>query len=192
MEETMLKKLSSVFMLLILLVGSVAPVLAHETAGSIEGTITDLTGAAVSGAAIKVESDAFNRTATTDDKGFFRVQQLRIGTYKVTVNASGFAAQSVETVEVTIGKTTPVNIILSAAGTKEVVNIQSGGEVIKSDPTDSKVQTNITSKVIEALPKGQNFASVLKLSPATRPESMSGGFQVDGASGSENSFIIDG
>ncbi len=188
----MLKKIYSVFMLLILLVGSVAPVLAQETSGSIEGIISDSTGAAVVGATIKVESDAFNRTATTDEKGFFRVQQLRIGTYKVTVNASGFAAQTVEQVEVAIGKTTPVNMALSPAGTKEIVNIQSGGEVIKSDPTDSKVQTNITSKVIEALPKGQNFASVLKLSPATRPEPMSGQFQVDGASGSENSFIIDG
>jgi hypothetical protein len=42
------------------------------------------------------------------------------------------------------------------------------------------------------LPKGTNFASLLKISPATRPEPLTGGFQVDGASGSENTFIVDG
>ncbi|MGH9941110.1 MAG: hypothetical protein ACRD9R_01990 [Pyrinomonadaceae bacterium] len=42
------------------------------------------------------------------------------------------------------------------------------------------------------LPKGTNFTSLLKVSPATRQEPLSGGFQIDGASGSENTFIIDG
>jgi hypothetical protein len=60
------------------------------------------------------------------------------------------------------------------------------------DPTASKVQTNITPQMIQQLPKGASFNSLLRLSPATRPEPLSGGFQVDGASGSENSFLIDG
>ncbi|HEU0049606.1 MAG TPA: TonB-dependent receptor plug domain-containing protein, partial [Nitrososphaera sp.] len=60
------------------------------------------------------------------------------------------------------------------------------------DPAASKIQTNITSKMIEQLPKGTSFNSLLRLSPATRQESLSGGFQVDGASGSENSFLVDG
>ena len=52
------------------------------------------------------------------------------------------------------------------------------------DTTDTKVQTSITQKDAELLPKGTNFASLLKVSPATRPEPLSGGFQIDGASGS--------
>src|SRR5262249_56967721 len=55
-------------------------------------------------------------------------------------------------------------------------------------------------KTIDLLPKGNNMTSLLKISPAARPEALSGagsmgqtsGTQVDGASGSENSFIIDG
>ena len=60
------------------------------------------------------------------------------------------------------------------------------------DTTDSKVQTTITRALIDKLPSGTSFTSLLKISPGTRPEPLSGGFQVDGASGSENTFIIDG
>jgi hypothetical protein len=42
------------------------------------------------------------------------------------------------------------------------------------------------------LPKGTNFTSLLKISPAVRPEPLAAGFQVDGSSGAENTFIIDG
>jgi len=42
------------------------------------------------------------------------------------------------------------------------------------------------------LPKGLSFSSVLKSAPAAKAEARGGGFQVDGASGSENTFVIDG
>ena len=57
------------------------------------------------------------------------------------------------------------------------------GDAITIDPTDNKIQSNITAQVAELLPKGTNSTSLLKVSPATRPEPNAGGFQVDGASG---------
>ncbi|HEX9928882.1 MAG TPA: TonB family protein [Pyrinomonadaceae bacterium] len=70
------------------------------------------------------------------------------------------------------------------------------------DATDTKVQTNITAKSIQNLPingrriqnlpKGVGFSSALKTVPGTRAEGLSGSFSIDGASGSENVFIIDG
>ncbi|HEX8265263.1 MAG TPA: TonB family protein, partial [Pyrinomonadaceae bacterium] len=70
------------------------------------------------------------------------------------------------------------------------------------DATDTKVQTSITAKSIQnlpingrriqTLPKGVDFTSALKTVPGTRRESNAGGFSIDGASGSENLFIIDG
>ncbi len=44
----------------------------------------------------------------------------------------------------------------------------------------------------ELIPKGLSFTSVLKVSPSTRGEAKAGGFQIDGASGAENTFVIDG
>ncbi len=61
-----------------------------------------------------------------------------------------------------------------------------------SDPTDSKINTNVTNQIVENLPKGTNLSTLLKTVPNVRPEALQGGFQVDGAAGSENSFTIDG
>src|SRR5207253_11263419 len=93
-------------------------------------------------------------------------------------------------IQVVLGKTTPVNIALSVAGSTATVNVSASEVTI--DPTDNKIQTNITAQVAELLPKGTNFASLLKVAPSTRPEAINGGYQVDGASGSENTFIVDG
>jgi hypothetical protein len=192
MEETMLKKLYSVFLLLVLVVGSVSPVFAQgETTGTIEGTITDATGAVVAGASVKVEGNAFNRSATTDDKGYYRLTQVPPGIYKVTVSAPSFSQVQNESLAVALGKASVFDASLKAGGASESVTV-TGNDVARIDPTDNKIQTNITERVIESLPKGTNFTSLLKVSPATRAEPLSGQFQIDGASGSENSFIIDG
>lgn len=60
------------------------------------------------------------------------------------------------------------------------------------DLSDSKIDTNVTRQAVDNLPKGTNFSSVLRTAPNVRPESLSGGFQVEGASGSENTFLVDG
>ncbi|MDQ3799298.1 MAG: hypothetical protein M3384_07610 [Acidobacteriota bacterium] len=60
------------------------------------------------------------------------------------------------------------------------------------DPAETKVQTGINARQNENLPKGTNFSSTLKMSPAARPEPKSNQFQVDGSSGTENTFLIDG
>ncbi|HEV7902598.1 MAG TPA: carboxypeptidase regulatory-like domain-containing protein, partial [Pyrinomonadaceae bacterium] len=175
----------------------------QETTGRIEGTITDPTGAAVPGVTVTINSvgrtegarpDAttgFTRTATTDESGFFRVLEIPPGFYSVTTTSiSGFSGATVPSVEVVLGKTTPVNFSLTAGSVSETVTVTS--DAIAIDPTDNKIQTNITAQVAELLPKGTNFASLLQVAPSVRNEPASGGFQIDGASGSENTFIIDG
>jgi hypothetical protein len=164
---------------------------AQETSGNIEGTVSDASGARVPGASVKVEGSAFTRTATANNDGFFRILQVPPGVYKVTASASNFSGSIAEDVSVILGKTTELSFSLKAGNVQEAVTI-TGEDIARIDPADNKIQTNITSKVIDALPKGTNMTSLLKLSPAARAESRSGQFQVDGASGSENSFIIDG
>lgn len=164
---------------------------AQETSGTIQGTVNDATGARVPGATIKVDGISVTRTVTADADGFFRLLQVPAGTYKVTVSQASFSTAVVDGVVVQLGKTTPLEISLKVGAVSEQVNISSES-VVRIDPADNKIQTNISSRVVDALPKGMNMSSLLKVSPATRIEAKSGQFQVDGASGSENSFIIDG
>ncbi|HEX8129659.1 MAG TPA: TonB-dependent receptor [Pyrinomonadaceae bacterium] len=194
------KFLSSIVALLLCLT---AVAFGQETTGNIEGTITDPAGNVVPGVTVTVTSrgttsgarpdatQGFTRTVTADEGGFFRVLQVPPGFYSVTTTATaGFSGATNQSVEVVLGKTTPVNFTLQTGNVSETVTVTS--DAIAIDPTDNKIQTNITAQVAELLPKGTNFTSLLQVAPAVRNEPASGGFQIDGASGSENTFIIDG
>jgi hypothetical protein len=169
--------------------------MAQELTGSIEGTVTDPNGAVVPGVEVTITSAAgatgFRRTATTDQNGFYRVQQVPPGNYNVnTAAAAGFGSGTANNVVVVLGRATPVNFTLAAGG--QSVSVDVAADNITIDPTGNKLQTNITAKTAELLPKGTNFTSLLQIAPSVRAEPLGGGFQIDGASGSENTFIIDG
>ncbi|HUR99583.1 MAG TPA: TonB-dependent receptor [Pyrinomonadaceae bacterium] len=192
----MKKHFSFAFMLLIVSCCFTLTAFGQETTGSLEITTRDPNGAAVPNVAVTITSattgtTGFRRTATTADDGFVRVLQVPPGTYNVSAAATaGFVEKTIPNIQVSLGKATQVIVDLgiTATGNVEVT----AGDALAIDTTDSKIQTNISAQMAELLPKGTNFASILKISPATRPEPRSGQFQIDGASGSENTFVIDG
>ncbi|MGI9108198.1 MAG: TonB-dependent receptor [Pyrinomonadaceae bacterium] len=199
----MIQKIKFLPSIVALLLCLTAAAFGQETTGRIEGTITDPSGAAVPGVTVTIGSrgttegarpdatSGFTRSVTTDDSGFYRVTQVPPGFYSVTTTAiSGFSGATNPSVEVVLGKSTPVNVILQTGNVSETVTVTSDSVAI--DPTDNKIQTNITAQIAELLPKGTNFTSLLTVAPGVRNEPLSGGFQIDGASGSENTFVIDG
>ncbi len=167
----------------------------QRTTGDIEGKVTDSNGAVVPGVSVTVTgiTIGFSRTVQSDGQGEFRIQQVPVGSYKLrTAAIGGFSATVIDDINVTIENVTTANIRLGITSAQESVVVTADQLGVNVDATDSKVQTNITAKLIDQLPKGTSFNSLLRVSPATRPESLSGGFQIDGASGSENTFIVDG
>src|SRR5215212_1191045 len=198
-------KLTTLASVLVVMLSLSVSAFGQEQTGSIEVTTKDLQGGVVPGVTVTVQSasrvnvanptgtgGSFSRTVTTDDSGFARILQVPPGFYTITISAAaGFAETTVTNVEVTLGITTPVNVTLKAGGVKETVTV-TASDAAAIDPTSNKIQTNITAQTAELLPKGTNFTSLLQIAPAVRNEPLSGGFQVDGASGSENTFIIDG
>lgn len=193
----MYKKFKSISLFLTVVLGLTTLAFGQETTGSIEITTRDATGAVVPGVTLTITSvqgsttAGFRRVVTTNEEGFQRVLQVPPGTYNIVASATGgFAERRFDNVQVVLGKATPVDVGLAAAGATAEVVVTTAESPL--DVTDTKIQTNITSEVAELLPKGVGFASLLKVSPATRPEEKSGGYQIDGASGSENTFIIDG
>lgn len=166
----------------------------QSTTGNLQGTIKDPKGAVVPGVSVSIKgvSVGFSRTVQADNDGFYTITAVPQGTYNVTTSAvSGFAETTTQVV-ISIEKTSTLDITLGITGSVNVVEVQSDPFGVSIDSGDSKVQTTITAAMIEKLPTGASFTSLLKISPGTRSEPLSGGFQVDGASGSENTFLIDG
>jgi Carboxypeptidase regulatory-like domain/TonB dependent receptor/TonB-dependent Receptor Plug Domain len=163
--------------------------------GSIEGTVTDSAGAVIPGASVTVKNTGattgFNSTVTTNGEGYYNFPRLAPGTYRVTVKATNFAEKSIDT-SVVVDKAASLNLQLSVVGATGTVDITAEDSAVTVDTSDTKIDTNISKQVMDALPKGTNFTSLLKTAPNVRPEARTNGFQIDGASGSENVFVIDG
>ncbi|HYP49323.1 MAG TPA: TonB-dependent receptor, partial [Pyrinomonadaceae bacterium] len=168
-------------------------VFAQQTTGELQGTVKDPAGAVIPNASVTISgvNVGFNQTIQTDNEGFFRARQLPPGTYRVTVAAiSGFNQLVKEDVQVGLDNLTTLDLTVGTA-VGATVNITSDSGVIV-DPTETKAQDNISAREIELLPKGTGFTSLLRTSAAVRPEPISGQFSINGATGPENSFIIDG
>lgn len=201
-----LLSLTSFFILLVLPFIIVNNANAQETTGSIEGTVKDSAGAVVPNLTITITNakavasgttttgtgGGFRRTVTTNDQGFFRMLQVPPGVYDVVSTATGgFGEARYENVTVSIGQNTQLEISVNPGGSVNTVDILSS-DTPPVDTTNNAIQTTINAQKIELLPKSTGFTGLLKSVPGTRPESRTGGFSVDGASGAENVFVIDG
>jgi outer membrane receptor protein involved in Fe transport len=136
--------------------------------GTIQGTVTDKSGAVVTGAQVVAKSKATDsaRTATTSDTGYYRFELLPIGTYTVTVTKAGFATVA-ETIEIMIGQTTTVNAELKPGATSEVIEVTSEAPLV--DQFKTSVSQNITPAEIEDLPLlGRDVANLAYLAPGVR------------------------
>src|SRR5215213_8650573 len=96
-----------------------------STTGSIEGTVTDVNGAAVPGVTITATREGGrSQTAVTNDEGVYRLQQLEPGRYVVTVDAAkGFARFEQANVEVNLGRTSNITVALRPEGATETVEV---------------------------------------------------------------------
>ena len=194
------------FLLAVIVLAVASIALGQETTGGIEGSVKDPTGALVPSVTLTVTNagaaatgttttgtgSGFKRTATTDEEGFFRILQVPPGTYDViTTPSGGFGEARYENVTVAIGQNTQLTITVTPGSNVTTVDIVAS-EALPVDTSNNAIQTTINAQEIELIPKSTGFTGLLKTIPGTRPESRTGGFSVDGASGGENVFVIDG
>ena len=171
--------------------------LAQENRGRIIGTVTDQTGAAIPDAKIVATSPTLPRglETTSDSSGGYALLNVPIGTYAITVSKTGFATIRQQGVAVNLGAQVDYNPKLEVGQVSEIVEVSDSA--ISLDTTSSRTSTNIPASQFETFAKGRTFNSILALAPGVRSEVKSGnagvgGIQVDGASGSENAYFIDG
>lgn len=182
-------KLSIVLLAIAALFGTAA--FGQDRFGTLEGTVKDQTGSLIPGATVEIQGNAFSRTVQANDEGFFRVLAVPPGNYTVTAKGPNFADSVPTQATVTLGRGTVVNFALQPATVGAVVNVSSS-DVAAIDSASSRVQSNLTTERINQLPKGENFSSVLATAPSVQREIKGAGYQIDGSSGAENTFIVDG
>ncbi|MBB5340911.1 TonB-dependent receptor [Tunturiibacter gelidoferens] len=160
-----MKKLFALIMLLF-----ATTVLSHGQAtsvngGSIQGTITDPSGAIVPNATVTILAvdTGSSKTITTDSAGLYSVGPLNPGNYTVTVSASGFQKLSVTTV-VRTGTATPGSFKLTLGSSAETVEVNAGALQVNTEQIG--VSGVITREQIDALPvNGRNILDYAQLQP---------------------------
>ena len=170
---------------------AVAPAGAQEQVGAIEGSVTDESGAVLPGATVEAVSAGGTRLAgTTNESGAFRFPRVPPGTYVVVAKLDGFNPAEVTNVNVRLGETVTANITLAVGAVSETISVV--GEAGQVDVKSSATAASISAEQIELLPKGRDFTGVATQAAGAANEGFLGGISIDGASGSENRFVIDG
>src|ERR1700692_4117101 len=171
--------------LLLILPAPPTPLSAQTTVGtgSIVGTVSDPSGAVISGADVTITNIATGQLVklVTNSSGSFNSGALIPGNYKTLVSAHGFtSAEAAVTVQV--GNTATVNMSLRIGNEKEVVEVQdSASRVNTEQPT---VQGVLSEQQIENLPvNGRNFLDLAQLEPGVQIQDAANfGFAQDGFS----------
>jgi len=136
--------------------------------GAIQGTITDPTGAVVSGAKVTINNKNTGQaiSATTNSSGSYTSGALAPGDYVVRVEASGFKTSEV-TVGVQVGGSASANLKLEIGQGNVTVEVQANTLAVNTE--QAEVQGVLTSAQIENLPvNGRNFLDLAQLEPGVQ------------------------
>ncbi len=168
------------------------PAAAQEQRGSIEGTVKDSSGAVLPGATVVAKGSALPAgTATvTDTQGVYRFPGLPPGQYEVSAELQGFTPAKATNVEIFLGQIKRIELVLTIGAVTESVQVSAESPLI--DVRQNSAGANLSSEFISKIPRGRDFTSVVTVAPGANMEGKLGGISIDGASGAENIFVIDG
>jgi hypothetical protein len=196
-----MKKILSLIAVLIFSLTASFGQIVSTNGGSIQGTVTDSTGATVPGAEISIVSaeTGYSRSLKTDGAGYYSVGPLNPGPYKVTVSFAGFETLAVSTV-VRVGTATSGSFKLTVGKSSETIEVNAGAVQVNTD--QAGVSDVLTSQQIETLPiNGRNFLDVAQIEPGVILQA-GGSFDptkagysalsVDGVSGRTTRILLDG
>jgi carboxypeptidase family protein/TonB-dependent receptor-like protein len=189
-----------VFIALIVLAAT--PGGAQTFRGTILGTVMDATGAAVPGATVtvhNVDTGLLRKTETQGD-GSYRVPELPIGTYDVTVEKPGFQTSITSGVKVDVAAERRVDAALKPGEVTEQITV-SGEALPLIEITNATLGGTLTQESVRDLPiNGRDYTKLIYLNPgvAGSPDQITdspgsfGEFSMNGARGRSNNYLLDG
>jgi hypothetical protein len=190
--------LTTACLIALLVVLMAGPSFAQTSNGILAGSITDATGAVISGATVTASSSSLGvtRTVSTGPTGAYRIEAINPGVYTLTVSKQGFATLAIDQIVVQASIITPVDGKLAVGTSTVEVTVHATGSEVNT--SSAELSHNISTVEITALP----FASLNPIQLVlTQPGVTDGGgrtasngqaFSVNGQSARSNNFLIDG
>jgi carboxypeptidase family protein len=189
-------------MILAFVILAASSLLAQTFRGTVLGTVTDASGAVVSGAKVTVKNVAtgLERTTQTSGDGSYAVPELPLGTYTVTISQSGFQTSVTTNVVVDVATERRVDAALKTGQVEQRVEV-SGEELPQVQTTSAELGGTLTTEAIANIPvNGRDYTKLIYLNPGVSgsPDQISdspgsfGTFSMNGSRGRANNFLLDG
>ncbi|OGD22694.1 MAG: hypothetical protein A2W03_16470, partial [Candidatus Aminicenantes bacterium RBG_16_63_16] len=166
--------------------------LAQAPTGKMFGTVTDEQGTPLPGVSVEATSPKLvgKGAAVSDENGVYRVFALTPGIYKVTFALQGFKAVTRDGIIVELEQSVKLNVSMQLGALEEQVTVIGQSPLV--DVKSTVKGMTMTKEVFSALPRGRDFDSLVGAVPGVQNERLLSGISVDGASGAENMFYVDG
>ena len=174
----------------------IAPLLTGQTitSGDISGTVTDPSGAILSGVKVTLKNmgTGAEQNSATNDQGAYRFAFLEPGRYQLTINASGFQ-EAKRTAEVQVGQTVTANVQVALASATQTIEVKE--IVIPVQTENGDITTTFTSMQVAEMPNpGNDVTYIAQTAPGVLQNTGGGygNFSVFGMPGTSNLFTTNG
>ena len=191
------KRVAVLFAALCCLITLTATSLSAQTGGTVNGTVTDPSGALVAGATVTMTDKltSIPRTTKSNEAGRFLFLEVPSGVFDFTITKDGFRMTRLADQKVTVGTELTLNITMEVGTVSQTVEVTAvrGAELQTENAT---MGSTVTAEVLLTLPNlNRDASSFLTLQPATAPAVGGGdvyGGQVAGSLSDQNTYMLDG
>jgi len=182
------------------------PAQAQVVSGTIAGTVSDPSGAVIANARVLVHNDetGVQRSLTTSSTGNFTAAAIPIGSYTVTVDASGFGSYKRTGIALTVGETLNLNLSLKVTGSSDSITVRDVPPAVNT--SSEQISGLVDARQVKELPlNGRSYDQLLLLNPATvnytnqrsgsigtSNSSVGSMFSVSGRRPQDNLFLLNG
>jgi hypothetical protein len=168
-----------------------------QNTGTISGTVQDQSGAVVAGANVTAQNPAtnFSRETVSATNGFYRFDQLPVGTYTITTEAAGFKKSITQSIALSVNDALTLDIKLEVGQVSEVVTVSEAPSAVNTET--SVLGRTVDNRTLNDLPilsgaNGRNPLALAPLQAGVMPAGQVGPFSVNGQRAQSNNFLLDG
>ena len=202
------RSIGLVWLLVVLSLFGASSARAQLTEGTIDGTVTDSSGAVVAGAKVTIKNigTSISIQEATDSIGYYRAPHLAPGGYEVRTEKSGFKVEIVQNVSVSVGVVTRTDVVLQIGSVSESVTVLAVTPLVQTE--EGRLANTLTTQEVTNLPlNGRQVYQLVSLEPgvtATNAPVISNvpsptssvtfdfGYIANGSTPRGNNFVLDG